>query len=116
MKPTQQLVPTRFEPETRFDLVPALNGTSQRATEAELEELKRKLARRLIEKTTSPASRVRIRQAVNKAAALSWAAGWPLLLFPALAEELALTARFQAGKQERIREQTEALLPELAEK
>ncbi|MBI3191422.1 MAG: hypothetical protein HYZ36_02070 [Pedosphaera parvula] len=84
--------------------------------EAELEQLKRKLVRRFVAETTSPAARRRIRQAVEEATAVAWAAGIPLLLLPVLAEEMAATARLRADKQERIREQSERLLPELVER
>lgn len=112
MKPRYRSIAAQFEPETRFTLAPVVRG-ARPEMETELEQLKSRLVRRLIVETTRPSTRVRIRQAVNDATALAWSTGSPLLLLPVLAEELAATARQQAAKQERVREQSKSLLPGL---
>ena len=103
MKPRRQYVPTRFGPETRFDLEPNIATPPSIEPDAELEELRRKLVRRFVTETTSPT-------------ALAWAAGNPLLLLPTLAEEMAATARLRADKQDRIRIQSASILPSFSQK
>ena len=97
----------RFGPEVRFD-VPAVPF---RATETtELEALKNRLLRQLLEKTTDPGQNTVLRRAANDAAALAWLTRFPLLVFPALLEEKAQTALLQHQRQVGIRRRSLNLL------
>ncbi len=46
----------------------------------------------------------------NEAAALAWVTRYPLLVFPALFEEMAETALLRAERQEQIRQRSRELL------
>ena len=102
-------VPTRFAPETRFE-VPSVpfRGTH----ETELERLKQRLLRRLLEENTGPELNVRLRRAANDAASLAWLTPYPLLVFPALLQEKVDRARVQTRWQARIRRRSHNLLAE----
>lgn len=91
---------TRFGPDVRFD-VPTVPF---RATETtELEELKNRLLRQLLEQATDPGQNTLLRRAANDAAALAWLTRFPLLVFPALLEEKAQAALKQHQRQTGIR-------------
>lgn len=97
---TYDNIQARFGPEVRFD-VPTVPF---RATETtELEALKNRLLRQLLEKTTDPGQNTVLRRAANDAAALAWLTRFPLLVFPALLEEKAQTALLQRQRQAGIR-------------
>ncbi|HMP81078.1 MAG TPA: hypothetical protein PKA41_00035 [Verrucomicrobiota bacterium] len=98
-------VPTRFGPETRFEVRPF-----RAVQETELERLKNRLLQQRLGTTTAPELNARLRRAANEAAALAWITPFPLLMFPALFEEIAQTARVQAARQFRIRERSRELL------
>ena len=104
---TNRRLPTRFAPETTFE-VPALPFRAVETTE--LEELKTRLLRQLLADVTDPAQNILLRRAANEAAALVWLTACPLLLFPALLEEKVRAARQQAGRQTRIRRRSQDLL------
>lgn len=103
-------VPTRFEPETRFEVRPAPPAPYRVLQENELELLKNRLLKKRLTEATQPDVNVRLRRAANEAAALAWATQFPLLVFPALFDEIALSARRQADRQARIRERSLELL------
>ena len=104
-------VRTRFAPEVRFDVeaVPFRAGQT-----TELERLKERLLRRLLENTTDPEQNAPLRRAANDAAALVWLTPVPLLLFPTLFEEKARAALVQRGRQARVRRRSLNLLLEAA--
>ena len=103
-------VPTRFGPETRFEVTPAPSAPFRALQETELERLKsRLLVERLVE-TFEPEFNRQLRRAANEAAALAWVTAVPLLVFPALFEEKARTALLQAERQESIRCRSRELL------
>ncbi|HEY2952204.1 MAG TPA: hypothetical protein VGK40_06465 [Verrucomicrobiae bacterium] len=102
MKTNDRPVPTRFAPETRFEVTPAA-ATPFRATQtSELERLKNRLTDQLVHAAARPELYVLYRRAANDAAALAWATPYPLLLFPALLEERAVVARQQLERQESV--------------
>ena len=94
-------VPTRFGPETRFEVTPAPPAPFRAFQETELERLA---------ETFEPEFNRQLRRAANEAAALAWVTAVPLLVFPALFEEKARTALLQAERQERIRCRSRELL------
>lgn len=101
---------TRFGPETRFEL-PTAPAAPFRATEnTELELLKNRLLLNRLTAVTEPEVNVRLRRAANDAAALAWATAFPLLVFPALFEEKALTAVRNARRATWIRNRSAELL------
>ena len=98
MKRTPGKLRTRFAPEVRFEVA----ATPFRAAlSTELERLKERLLRELLQEVTDPAENTRLRRAANDAAALVWLTPCPALLLPVLFEEKARAARRQAGVRQR---------------
>ena len=114
MKKRKQEVPTRFVPETRFDLEPQFAQPFRAAQEEKFELLKSRLLRRLLDDAVQPELNAPLRRAANDAAALAWTTSFPLLTFPILLEEKARRARSQLQKQNQIRLRSETLLAEAA--
>ena len=110
MNTTYRKVPTRFGPETRFDLRPEPPAPFRALQETELERLKNRLLGEQLATIADPELNTPLRRAANEAAALAWITAVPLLVFPALFEEKARTALFQAARQEYIRERSRELL------
>ena len=81
-------VPAEFAPETRFELRPIRSRRFARRRKTNSSGSKT-AARAAIE-PGRPASKfnVPLRRAANEAAALAWATVFPLLVFPALFEEM----------------------------
>jgi len=95
-------VPTRFAPETRFELRPNPPAPFRAFQETEFERLKtRLLAEQLAEAPTAELN-TPLRRAANEAAALAWVTLYPLLVFPELFEEKTRTVVRQAERQARI--------------
>jgi len=103
-------VPTRFGPETRFELRPAPPAPFRALLETEFEQLKERLLRRQLAGAPAPELNTPLRRAANEAAALAWATVYPLLVFPVLFEEKARAALRQAERQARILENSRELL------
>ena len=103
-------VPTRFDPETRFELRPAPPAPFRATWEAELERLKNRLLAAQLARATEPELNAPLRHAANEAAALAWATVYPLLVFPVLFEEKIETALRQAERQARIYASSRELL------
>ena len=99
MKTTNRRVPTRFGPETRFEVRPAPPAPFRVLQENELERLKNRLLRERLLGTVEPELNFRLRRAANEAAAVAWVTTFPLLVFPTLFEEKARTATLEAERQ-----------------
>jgi len=111
MKKTQAKLRTRFAREVRFDV----DTLPFRAAEnTELEKLKDRLLRQLLEQAASPAENTALRRAANDAVALAWVSQYPLLVFPALLEEKAQTALVQCQRQAGVRQRSQNLLLQAA--
>jgi len=110
MNNNKNRVPTRFGPETRFELRPAPPAPFRALQETEFEQLKERLLRRQLAGATAPELNPPLRRAANEAAALAWATLYPLLVFPVLFEEKARAALRQAERQARILESSRELL------
>lgn len=111
MKTRQTKVETRFEPEARFEINPIVPPAPFRGVmESELELLKGRLLRELLNEQADAAMHVRLRRAANDAASMVWLTPFPLLLFPTLFEEKARMARRQLIRQQRIRLRSQTLL------
>jgi len=103
-------VPTRFEPDIKFELKPAVAAAFRAAQESRFENLKRQLLIERIEENFDPQMNSYLRRAANEAAALAWITAYPLLVFPALFDEKADMAISRAERQEEIRERSRELL------
>ncbi len=109
MNETYKRIPTRFGPDTRFEVTPA--AAPHRAVQAaELERLKDRLLQEQLPDTARPELEARVRQAASEAAALAWVTTVPLLVFPALFDEKIQAALLQARRQELIFERSRELL------
>jgi hypothetical protein len=102
MNQNQKLVPTRFDPETRFELRPTPPAPFRALQETELERLKNRLLAAQLAHATEPELNTPLRHAANEAAALAWVTLYPLLVFPGLFEEKTRAAILQARRQARI--------------
>ena len=101
MNKNKTQVPTRFAPETRFEVRASPPAPFRAIQENEFERLKNKLlAEQLL--AASPELNTPLRRAANDAAALAWATVFPLLVFPVLFEEKTAAAVLRAGRQARI--------------
>lgn len=110
MNANKQRVPTRFGPETRFEVQPTPAAVFRATQETEFERLKNRLLREALFELTKPALNGYLRRAANEAAALAWVTPFPLLVFPALFEEKAETALLQAARQVSVRQRSLELL------
>ena len=111
MKETNKRVRTKFAREVRFDVETAPFRAEQTG---ELEKLKDRLLRELIEDTADFERQTLLRRAANDAAALAWITRYPLLLFPTLLEEKARAALAQLKRQAQVRQRSLNLLSEAA--
>ena len=109
MKAEYRRVPTRFGPETRFELRPAPLAPFRATEPTELERLKNRLLLERLEET-EPGLGAYLRRAANEAAALAWVTAFPLLVFPGLFEEKAAVAARQVERQDNIRRRSLELL------
>ena len=103
-------VPTRFGPETGFEVKPVPTGPFRARQEAELERLKTRLLAERLAVLCNPQSGSQLRRAANEAAALAWVTRYPLLVFPALFEEKVEAALLCAERQEQVRQRSRELL------
>jgi len=101
---------TRFKPKTRFDVDAPAPTAARGPVESELEQLKARLLKPLINETADAAQNAPLKLAANEAAGLAWFTPFPLLFFPALLEEKIYAAQRQQARQELIRKQTGDLL------
>lgn len=111
MNDNYRRVPAEFGPETRFEITPVPPAPFRAVQENRFEALKNILVGQRLEKLGRPDLSRQLRRAANEAAALAWVTPYPLLVFPILFEEKALTALRQAGHQQVIRERSFALHP-----
>lgn len=103
-------IPTRFGPETRFELRPAPAVPFRATEETALERLKSRLLRDTLYELPSAGAGRYVRRAANEAAALAWATRYPLLVFPALFAEKTEAALLQAERQDSVRQRSLELL------
>ena len=103
-------VPTRFGPETRFEVKPVPPAPFRATQETELERLKNRLLVRVLNDLAGPGANPYVRRAANEAAALAWVTPYPLLTFPGLFEEKVETALRYAERQTRVLERTAELV------
>ena len=110
MNTNYRRVPTRFGPETRFEVKPAPPVPFRAAQETELERLKTRLLLRALNHLDEPEYNAYIRRAANEAAAIAWVTPYPLLTFPELFAEKIDAALVYAKHQESVRERSPELV------
>ena len=110
MNANYRKVPTRFGPETGFEVKPVSPAPFRARQEAELERLKARLLSERLEALGDPEVGGQLRRAANEAAALAWVTRYPVLLFPVLFEEKTETALLRAERQEQVRQRSRELL------
>jgi hypothetical protein len=98
----QVRAPIRFVPEARFGQRPAPPAPFRATRENEFERLKNRLLAQQLAEVSTPELNTPLRHAANEAAALAWAALYPLLVFPVLFEEKTATAVRRSERQARI--------------
>ena len=103
-------VPTKFGPETGFEVKPSPPGPFRARQEAELERLKLQLLVGRLQGSWGSQHASRLRRAANEAAALAWVTQYPLLVYPALFAEQAEAALLRAKRQEQVRQRSRELL------
>lgn len=108
MNNNTRLQPARFAPPARLAPKPASPGRAQR--DADLEQLKEQLLAQRFTLAPGTAPRATLRQAADEAASRAWLTPFPLLVLPALFDELADTAEVRARKQAEILQRSHLLL------
>lgn len=106
MKYGNRKVNTWFEPEERFEITPLPPVPFRGASEGELEQLKGRLLRQMLQRSPDPELNVQLHRAANEAASLAWFTPFPLLVFPMLLEEKAAVERRQLTVQLEIRQRS----------
>jgi hypothetical protein len=101
---------TKFTRNTRFAVNPVTTVTFRGNQDTDLEQLKVRLLRQLLNGDVTADLNVRLRRAANEAAALAWLEPYPLLVFPTLLEEKARTATKQVAKQRKVYQRSRRLL------
>ena len=74
--------------------------------ECELDQLKARLLRQVLEQAGDPELNAPLRRAANEAASLAWFTPFPLLVFPLLLDEKAQEVQRQAARQREIRQRS----------
>jgi len=110
MNAKHRRIPTRFAPETRFDLSPGPPEPFRIEQETLFEALKGRLLTARLEELWAPEHNSQVRRAANEAAALAWVTPYPLLIFPELFQEKAEAALFVCERQKQIRLRSPELL------
>jgi hypothetical protein len=106
MKNGKRQVSTWFEPEERFEITPLPPVPLRGASEGELEQLKGRLLREMLQRSADPELNTQLHRAANEAASLAWFTPFPLLVFPMLLEEKAAVEERQLAVQREIRQRS----------
>ena len=109
MNANYRRVPTKFAPETRFEVTPAA-APFRSLQETEFERLKERMLLERLDGLWEAESNNRVRRAANEAAALAWVTPYPLLVFPLLFDEKVEAARLRAERQEHVLQRSVELL------
>ena len=110
MNTNYRRVPTRFGPETRFEVKPVPPAPFRATQETELERLKNRLLVGVLNELDAREANPYVRRAANEAAALAWVTQYPLLTFPGLFEEKVQTALRYAERQTAVLERSAELV------
>ena len=110
MNANYRRVPTRFGPETRFEVRPVPLAPFRAAQEDRFERLRNRLLAERLSAVWAPEFNSQVRRAANEAAALAWLTPYPLLVFPALFDEKAAEALERAARQQQVSQRSRELL------
>ena len=110
MNAKPERLPTKFGPETRFEVRPAPPAPFRALQENLFEQLKNRLLHEELEGSWVATLSGHVRRAANEAAALAWVTPYPLLVFPALFDEKLEAARDFVQRQEQVHQRTRELL------
>jgi hypothetical protein len=110
MKRNYKRVFTDFAPETSFEVEPLPPPPFRAVQESKFEGFKERLLGERVEAESDPELIKYLRRAANEAAALAWITSYPLLVFPALFDEKAASAVFQARRQRHVLKQSREML------
>jgi hypothetical protein len=97
-----------FDQGDAFELPPRFE---RRELETRFADLKEELLTELLEETETLDLHPRFKQAANEAAGLAWMTEFPLLVYPALFEEIAKRERARQQRQRQILAKTDHLQP-----
>ena len=97
-----------FDEGSAFEVNPRFG---RKELEGPFNTLKEELTDELLAETETIELHARLEQAANEAAGIAWTTEFPLLVFPALFEEMARRERARLSTQQRIRARTEHLMP-----
>ena len=103
-------VPTRFGPDTRFELKPAPPAPFRAAQETRFERLKNELLNERLDELFDSTLNSYVLTAANEAAAIAWVTPYPLLVFPVLFDEKAESALLSAEKQGEVLQRSRQML------
>jgi hypothetical protein len=106
MKYGNRQVSTWFEPDERFEITPIPPVPFRGASEGELEQLKGRLLRKMLQNSPDPELNTQLHRAANEAASVAWFTPFPLLVFPMLLEEKAAVEERQLAVQREIRQRS----------
>ena len=96
-----------FEAGDAFELFPRIE---RGVLEGHFAELKDELLGGVLDETETVMLHPRLELAANEAAALAWTTEYPLLVFPALFDEIARRERIRETRQQQIRARSEKLM------
>lgn len=98
-----------FDEGDEFELPPRFE---RQELETRFAGLKEDLLEELLDETETLELHPRFKQAANEAAGIAWTTEFPLLVFPALFDELARRERSRQNRQQQIRARSEHLIAE----
>lgn len=102
-------IPTRFEPDVNFYVMPAITVSFKETVDTDLEKLKNRLIKEALERA-EPEFYPLLRRAANEAMAIAYTTPYPTLFYPLLFEEKAAKMRNVFKKQRFIKEKTRQLV------
>ena len=110
MNKNYRRVPTKFGPDTKFEIRPAPPAPFRVLQESAFERLKNELLTEQLEDVWAAEFNSFVRRAANEAAALAWVTPYPSLVFPVLFEEKIDAALVHAERQKEIWQRSRELL------
>jgi hypothetical protein len=110
MNRNSKKVPSRFAPETRFEVILVPPAPFRGSMENKLEALKHRLLAKVLNEIKDIDLNVLIRRVANEASALAWTTPFPLLMLPSLLDEKVQSARRQAERQKAVLKRSHRLL------
>ena len=113
MKTNRVRLRTRFEPATRFNVMPCPPVPFRGTQETELEQFKNRLLRAALNEATDADFYAPLRRAAAEAVAAAWMTPFPIFFLPALFEERVQAARRQFARARSIRDRSRKILAEV---